>query len=206
MFEPRVPAAPRYAVGERVSAGMTPEGVAALAPDAKVAAAGRKLGVPKIWEGPARSDDAIWGECRGSAVYQVRVDLSDLAVKCSCPSRKHPCKHGIGLLFLSLEAPPPEAPPPDWVTDWLARRAARTAAKERTGERKETATADPAAKEKRAKKRLSRVTAGLDALDLWMEDLVRSGLAAVGTKPLAFWDEQKKRMVDAQAPGFASRL
>jgi hypothetical protein len=189
-----------------VSAGLTSEGVTALAPDAKVAAAGRKLGTLKSWQSPGRSAEALWGECKGSAIYQVRVDLSDLAVKCSCPSRKHPCKHGIGLLFLSLEAPPPEAPPPDWVTDWLARRAARTAAKERTGERKETATADPAAKEKRAKKRLSRVTAGLDALDLWMEDLVRSGLAAVGTKPPAFWDEQKKRMVDAQAPGFASRL
>ena len=111
-----------------MNAGLTTEGVAALAPDAKVAAAGRKLGVPKSWESPGRSDDALWGECRGSAVYQVRVDLSDLAVKCSCPSRKHPCKHGIGLLFLHLETPLPTAPAPDWVTDWLARRAARTAA------------------------------------------------------------------------------
>jgi hypothetical protein len=74
-----------------VSAGLTPEGVAALAPDAKVAAAGRKLGAPKSWQSSGRSADALWGVCRGSTVYQVRVDLSDLAVKCSCPSRKHPC-------------------------------------------------------------------------------------------------------------------
>lgn len=84
-----------------MSAGLTSEGVAALAPDAKVAAAGRKLGATKSWQSPGRSAEALWGECKGSAVYQVRVDLSDLAVKCSCPSRKHPCKHGIGLLFLS---------------------------------------------------------------------------------------------------------
>src|SRR5215212_2510980 len=159
MFEPRVPAAPRYAVGERVSAGMTPEGVAALAPDGKVAAAGRKLGVPKSWESPGRSDDAIWGECRGSAVYQVRVDLSDLAVKCSCPSRKHPCKHGIGLLFFHLETPLPTAPAPDWVTGWLARRAS-TKARKSAGKREEAAP-DPEAKAKRARKRLSRVVAGL---------------------------------------------
>src|SRR5215218_7974058 len=122
MFEPRVPVAPSFSVGERVSADMTSEDVAALAPDAKVAAAGRKLGAPKSWESPGRSDAALWGECRGSAVYQVRVDLSDLAVKCSCPSRKQPCKHVIGLLFLSLEATPSETSLPVWVTDWLARR------------------------------------------------------------------------------------
>jgi hypothetical protein len=184
---------------------MTADGVAALAPDAKVAAAGRKLGVPKSWESPGSSDDAIWGECRGSAVYQVRVDLSDLAVKCSCPSRKHPCKHGIGLLFLHLESALPTAPAPDWVKDWLARRAASTKARKSAGSREETAP-NPEAKAKREKKRLSRVAAGLDALDLWMEDLAREGLAAAGTRPASYWETQAKRMVDAQAPGVAARL
>ena len=160
-----------------MSAGMSVEGVAALAPDPKVAAAGRKLGVPRSWDSPGRSDGALWGECKGSAVYQVRVDLSDLAVKCSCPSRKHPCKHGIGLLFLQLETPLPTAPAPDWVTDWLTRRAARAKAQNNAGCR-ETTGPDPQAKAKRAEKRLSRLAAGLDALDLWMEDLVRDGLAA----------------------------
>jgi SWIM zinc finger len=184
---------------------MTSESVAALAPDAKVAAAGSKLGVPKSWESPGRSDDAIWGECRGSAVYQVRVDLSDLAIKCSCPSRKHPCKHGIGLLFLHLETPLPTAPAPDWVTDWLVRRAASTKTQKSAGKREETAP-DPAAKAERARKRLSRIAAGLDALDLWMEDLVRDGLATAGTRPASFWETQARRMVDAQAPGVAARL
>ena len=188
-----------------MDAGLTLDGVTALAPDAKVAAAGRKLGAPKSWENPGRSTQALWGECRGSAVYQVRVDFSDLAVKCSCPSRKHPCKHGIGLLFLHLETPLPTAPAPDWVTDWLARRTARTAPRKSAREREET-TPDPGAKEKRAKKRLSRVAAGLDALDLWMEDLVRDGLAAAGTRPASLWETQAKRMVDAQAPGVAARL
>jgi hypothetical protein len=190
-----------------VSAGLTSEGVAALAPDAKVAAAGRKLGAPKSWQSPGRSAEALWGECRGSAVYQVRVDLSDLAVKCSCPSRKQPCKHAIGLLFLSLQATPSETSPPDWVTDWLARRAAaRSAAGKRSEGRDEAAAPDPVARGKREKKRLSRISAGLDALDLWMEDLVRGGIAAAGTQPPSFWEEQAKRMVDAQAPGVAARL
>ena len=196
---------PRFADGRPVDAGLTIDGVADLAPDAKVAAAGRKLGVPRSWESPGRSADALWGECRGSAIYQVRVDLSDLAIKCSCPSRKHPCKHGIGLLFLALETPLPTAPAPDWVTDWLARRAARTAAG-KSVEKREEASPDPKAKEKRAQRRFSRVAAGLDSLDLWMEDLVRDGLAAAGTRPASFWEAQAKRMVDAQAPGVAARL
>lgn len=193
-----------------VNAGLTSEGVAALAPDAKVAAAGKKLGAPRSWQSLGRNQEALWGECRGSAVYQVRVDLSDLAVKCSCPSRKQPCKHAIGLLFLSLGAIPSETASPAWVTDWLARRAARTTAGERSKGPDEAAAPDLVAREKREKKRLSqrlsRISAGLDALDLWMEDLVRGGLAAAGTQPASFWEEQGKRMVDAQAPGVAARL
>jgi len=189
-----------------VDAGLTSEGVAALAPDEKVAAAGRKLGVPKSWQTHGRSPEALWGECRGSAVYQVRVDLSDLAVKCSCPSRKQPCKHAIGLLFLSLGTTPSETSSPDWVKDWLARRAARTTADKRSKGRDEAAAPDLLAREKREKKRLSRISAGLDSLDLWMEDLVRGGLAAAGTQPPSFWEEQAKRLVDAQAPGIAARL
>ncbi|MDQ3184379.1 MAG: SWIM zinc finger family protein [Actinomycetota bacterium] len=50
------------------------------------------------------------------------------------------------------------------------------------------------------------MASGLDALDLWMEDLMRGGLAAVGTRPPSFWETQAKRMVDAQAPGVAARL
>ena len=189
-----------------MNTGLTSEGVAALAPDAKVAAAGKKLGAPKFWQDLGRNQEALWGECRGSAVYQVRVDLSDLAVKCSCPSRKQPCKHVIGLLFLSLEATPSETSSPDWVTDWLARRAARTTAGKRSKGRDEAAAPDLVARERREKQRLSRISAGLDALGLWMEDLVRRGLAAAGTQPPSFWEEQAKRMVDAQAPGVAARL
>ena len=189
-----------------MSAGLTSEGVAALAPDTKVAAAGKKLGTPKFWQSLGCNQEALWGECRGSAVYQVRVDLSDLAVKCSCPSRKQPCKHVIGLLFLSLEATPSETSSPDWVTDWLARRAARTTGGKRSKGRDEAAAPDLVARERREKQRLSRISAGLDALGLWMEDLVRRGLAAAGTQPPSFWEEQAKRMVDAQAPGVAARL
>ena len=84
---------------------ITPEQALALAPDSSSATAGKKLAVAKHWKNLGRTPTALWGECQGSALYQVRVDLNGMAVKCSCPSRKLPCKHGLGLILLSVNQP-----------------------------------------------------------------------------------------------------
>jgi hypothetical protein len=163
--------------------------------------------------GLGRSEAVLWGECRGSALYQVRVDLSSSTVTCSCPSRKHPCKHGLGLLYLAAASPDalPLVDPPAWVSAWLAKRA--TAREKRatrtattTEATKEPASPDAAKPAGRADKRAAAVAQGLDALDLWLDDLLRQGLATVETQPATFWERQAARMVDAQAPGIAARL
>src|SRR5438477_1436679 len=122
---------------------LTIEQVTALAPDASSAAAAKKLATPAAWRGLGQNATALWGECQGSALYQVRVDLADLTAKCSCPSRKFPCKHAIGLLLLAATTPAalPGSEPPEWVSDWLGRRA--TAAGRR--EEKKTQQGDPPA-------------------------------------------------------------
>ena len=53
-------------------------------------AAGKQSAAPRPWDALGRSDGAISGECKGNAVYQVRVALDDLVAKGSCPSRKLP--------------------------------------------------------------------------------------------------------------------
>lgn len=176
------------------------EQVLALAPDAGAVAAGRKLGQAGVWRGLGRSARALWGECQGSALYQVRVDLSDLGSKCSCPSRKLPCKHALGLLFLSASSPLPEAAEPEWVVEWLDKRGEAAARKEAREEKKEAKPPDPQAQEARAERRLERVRQGIEALDLWLGDLARNGLAAVEAQPMSFWEAQAARLVDPRLP------
>ena len=185
---------------------LTVEQVLALAPDAGSAANGRKLGKPGPWKNVGQTAATLWGECQGSAVYQVRVDVSAFGYKCSCPSRKLPCKHVLGLLLLVVGSPAsvPEGEPPEWVHQWLSNRAARaqkSEAKQETGK-----APDAAAQAKRAEQRQKRIGEGIDRLDLWLSDLVRNGLAGLELQPPSFWEEQARRLVDAQAPGLAARF
>ena len=76
--------------------------VTSLAPDARVAAAGLKLAKTGTWSDVGYHESLLWGQCKGSGKnpYQVCADLADSAFRCSCPSRKFPCKHAVGLLHL----------------------------------------------------------------------------------------------------------
>src|SRR5207253_2467414 len=132
----------------------------------------------------------------------------NLGYHCSCPSRKFPCKHTLGLLMLFAESPHAvqEAAIPDWVTEWLSRRQASADKKAAKQAEAVAKPVDEKAQSRRAEQREARVQAGLRRLDLWLKDQVRAGLAGLETKPLSFWDEQAKRLVDAQAPGLASRI
>lgn len=58
-------------------------------------------------------------------------------------------------------------------------------------------------KAKRQETRLARVQGGIAELDLWLRDLVRSGLALLPEQPKNFWESMAARLVDAQAPGLA---
>jgi len=56
--------------------------------------------------------------------------LADLGHRCSCPSRKFPCKHVLALAWAYSEHPEDFAAtsPPDWVRDRLGRRRGSAAA------------------------------------------------------------------------------
>ena len=185
---------------------LTIEQISGLAPDASALASAKKLASPGTWSGLGQSSEALWGECKGSALYQVRVSLVDFASKCSCPSRKFPCKHALGLMLLAVNAGGvPAVTAPDWVGEWLAKRAESAQRKQERAARAD-APPDAAAQAKRARKRAGRIQQGLDALDLWMNDLIRNGLATHDEQGGDAFEEQAARLVDAQAPGLAARL
>ena len=119
------------------------------------------------------------------------------------------------LLTAASPAAVPQAAPPEWVAEWLNKREEDKTKREEKAKtvQVEAASDDPARAEKRlaqanksAAKRVGLVAKGLEALDLWLDDLMRGGLAGVELKPASFWENQAARMVDAQASGIATRL
>ena len=188
---------------------LTAEQVAGLAPDAASLKAGRGLASERRWSGLGQSERAVWGLCQGSGSkpYQTQVDLAGPAFKCSCPSRKFPCKHALGLLLLVAGSPAaaPADEPPAWASEWLASREQREEQAQARAERAK-APPDPEAQAKRQAKREERVQAGLEELERWLHDLVRQGLAQARQRPYGFWDEAAARLVDAQASALAGRL
>lgn len=201
----------------------TTDQVLALAPDEASRRAGGKLAAPGPWSETGADESAVWGQCKGSGKkpYQTVVDLNGPAFTCSCPSRKFPCKHALGLLLLwaggSREVAAGE--PAQWAGEWLAgrrEREGRAAGAAASGGAPARAPADPEAARRRAERRMQRIGAGATELEQRLEDLLQSGLASAGRADGALslsgaggggsWDETAARMVDAQAPGLASRV
>ncbi|MFJ4472162.1 SWIM zinc finger family protein [Streptomyces sp. NPDC089424] len=192
----------------------TADQVLALAPDATSRKAGSKLGAAGPWSETGCSEEGtVWGLCKGSGSkpYQTIIDIADAsgpAYKCSCPSRKFPCKHALGLLLLwsgdDGAVPPGQAP--DWAEQWIAGRRERAAEKRTSGTAASPAAADPEAARRRAERRAERITAGATELEQRLTDLLRGGLAAAEQAGYGLWEETAARMVDAQAPGLAARV
>ncbi|WP_112467867.1 SWIM zinc finger family protein [Streptomyces triticisoli] len=196
----------------------TADQVLALAPDDTSRKAGSKLAAAGPWSEAGSSDEGtVWGLCKGSGSrpYRTVVDIADAAgpaYKCSCPSRKFPCKHALGLLLLwaSDDGAAGAVPPgraPDWAEQWAAGRKKRTAEKRAAGTAgSASGSADPRAARRRAERRAERITTGATELEQRLADLLRGGLATAEQAGYGLWEETAARMVDAQAPGLAARV
>src|SRR5438067_455795 len=211
---------------------LTLERIEALAPDQASLAAARKLLKRSSWPTLAEGDGLVWGECQGSGAtpYRVVINEADAGYKCTCPSRKFPCKHSLAIMWMRADksATFVPAPVPDWVKDWLSRRRGTPtpASKDqddaqpkfrpsiRLAEVPETiASADPKAEQRaaaaRERNRLDReaaVLAGLEDLDTWMSDQVQHGVANFVAQTAQACRTIAQRLVDGKASGLAGRL
>src|ERR1700733_14656189 len=211
---------------------LTFERIEALAPDQASLAAARKLLKPSYWPTLAEGEGLAWGECQGSGAtpYRVVINEADTGYKCTCPSRKFPCKHALALMWMRADrsAAFAAATVPDWVKDWLSRRRGTSNSASKTDDEAKPKTrpsirlteppepgpdAAPkaeqraeAARERTRVEREAAVLAGLEDLGTWLGDQVQQGMAnfiaqtAQGCRTIA------QRLGDAKAPGLAGRL
>lgn len=203
-----------------------------MAPDQSSLAAAKKLLKPSLW--PTLQDNGeglVWGECQGSGAtpYRIAVTEADAGYKCTCPSRKFPCKHSLALMWMRADKLAPFAPgtPPQWVNDWLGRRrgptpgAAAPKAAEPAAERpsiaavvEEEAPVSDAETEARAEaqrarnraQRESLVAGGIAAMEQWITDQLERGLAGFDQRAVQDCATLAKRLVDGKAGGLANRI
>ncbi|MCZ7862422.1 SWIM zinc finger domain-containing protein [Agrobacterium salinitolerans] len=196
--------------------------IEALAPDQGSLAAAKKLLKPSGW--PTVCEDGeglVWGECQGSGSnpYRVCVTEADAGYKCTCPSRKFPCKHSLALMWMRVEGKVAfsKGTAPGWVSDWLSRRRGPSSAGASTEPKASIAATevevaaevvDPKAEAKaaaaRERGRQSRETAilgGLDELSLWLSDMVAAGVATFASNPGPACRMMAQRLFDAKASG-----
>ena len=87
-------------------------------------AAAQPLAVPDRWAGLGCDDIGVWGRCAGGASepYECMADHVTVAFRCTCPSRRLPCKHALALLLLWARGQVPEGVPQGNARPWLAGR------------------------------------------------------------------------------------
>jgi hypothetical protein len=203
------------------------EQAAAVAPTPAAVAAAEPLAVPRRWVATGSDRRAVWGRCLGSGAepYDTVVDHTlgegGAAWRCSCPSRRQPCKHALALLLLWVRGGVPDATAPPPVAAWLAGRDQRRAADGAVGSGTGTDPPAPApdgaapdgapppdrdARDRVRDERVARMRAGLVELDRWLADRMRAGLGDPALARYSTWDALAARLVDAQAGALANRV
>ncbi len=187
-----------------------------LAPDSSSLNAGKSLAFLPKWVTLAYGERALWGEVQGSGKdpYRTQVDGNSTAFKCSCPSRKFPCKHGLGLLLLYAENPADfkqTADEPAWVKEWMDKRQEKAekqdpSVSEAKNDDLDDKKAQLSAKNKLKTQddRLANAQLGAAELDLWLKDLLRNGFISIPERGASYFEKTAARMVDAKAGGLGN--
>lgn len=136
----------------------------------------------------------LFGECAGSGKtpYYPSADFineESPVFRCTCPSRQFPCKHSLGLLYSFLEKGPfPHEEAPQDVIE------KRTKLEKRNETKKEKASTPRKINKSALKKKLEAQQKGLDILDVLIQRITRSGIAAVDAKLLKEIEQTAKEL------------
>jgi len=187
------------------------EKILALAPNSSAVANAKKICSSGSFVKLAHSSDDTFymGECKGSGKsnYIVSADFVDEenpVMRCTCPSRQFPCKHGLALLFEIADGKTfEECEIPE---DILTKREK----KEKTKAKKEKESAEGTVKEKKAPSKVSKAARtkkinkqieGLDLIKNISTQLLKLGLSTIGTVSLKEYKDVVKQLGDYYLPG-----
>ncbi len=193
---------------------VTEHSIAEWAPNDKVLLDARGLLRKGALRKLAKNDDGtlVFGHCDGSggSPYAVSMDLATAAdkptVRCTCPSRLFPCKHGLALLLAFAQKGalfPVEEPPKGLLA--LREKQAAKAEKKPAVAASAPRNVNRTAQAKKAKEQSD----ALDTLETFLVDLVSGGLGGLSDKSIDAIDHQAKRMADAdmkRTAGVLTRL
>lgn len=187
---------------------LTEQQILALAPNASAAANGKKIsdkgGFVRLEH--SADDTYYWGECTGSGKsnYTTSIDFIDPdapMIRCSCPSRQFPCKHGLALMyeifrqksFALCEIP----------EDILNKRKKKQARVEKASQQPEEGASktEPKINKSARIKKLKKQLEGLDLLQKLMQDLLKAGLGTMGSVTLSTYRQLAKQLGDYYLPG-----
>ena len=180
---------------------LTEKQINTIAPDTASIKAATKVFNKTKWE-VKKSDRAIWAAIQGSGKkpYLVQIDINDLAFKCSCPSRKFPCKHGLALAYYIAAngfdniSHTSEA---IWVKEWIDKRTNKAITKAAKAKK----VIDPKKQKKKSENKWANAKKSIEQVELWLKDLMKLGILDFPNKEQTYWAKLAKRMVDAKMPG-----
>ncbi|MCL1895771.1 MAG: SWIM zinc finger domain-containing protein [Clostridiales bacterium] len=179
-----------------------------FAPDEAGFSAGKKLAkdgsFTKLYTD--ESGLLLFGECQGSGKnpYNVSVDFAgggEPVCRCSCPSRKLPCKHAIGLMVCHAEGKAFTAMPiPQDILDKrakLEKKATKAAAEKDDAAPKKPRTPNTAA----LKKKIASQLEGLALCEKLLSEIATGGMAGISPQKQKDLSDQSVKLGDYYIPG-----
>lgn len=178
------------------------------APNAAAIKNARGVVLKRKLVGLFRSPDGtlFFGDCKGSGAenYRPSADFGDPAkpvYRCTCPSHQFPCKHALALLYACAQGAKfvEKEVPAD-----LAEKRAKF--QQRVEKKKDEAAKPHQVNTGALKKKIQTQLDGLDLLESFLHDLVRSGLGTLNAKSARQIEQQAKQLGNAYLPGAQSAL
>ncbi len=196
---------------------ITEQQIQAMAPNPAANTNGKKIsqkgGFVRLEK--SKDDTFYLGECKGSGKsnYITTADFIDAqepVLRCSCPSRQFPCKHGLALLYEMLAGKAfGDCEIPEDILKKREKKQAKAARAEspegqdglegekQAAKKKTTSKSGGAARIKKWKKQLE----GLALTEKLIRELLEAGLGTMGGTATAAYRDLSKQLGDYYLPG-----